>query len=272
MAATTIAKQAIYPEYDWAKQVKEFEDTKAGVKGLGGGAAQRREAVVEGIWTAAAEWGFFRVVNHGVLSEVMEGMLEAVRRFHEQKSEDKAEYYSADSMQRVRFTNNLPGREFDAANWKDILFCFFHDDYLDRQAIPLVCRKELQEYVKCMIKLRETMAELLSEALGLSSHYLSRMECMKSELLASLYYPICPEPHLTLGTPRHSDINFLTLLLQDNIGGLQVRHKNQWVDVPPLPGTLIANIGDLMQEHSLETFNCQLYKMSGYIGLQYLHK
>lgn len=292
MVATTITNQPINLDYDWAKQVKEFDETKAGVKGLvdagmtklprffvhppeslenpppefplelptvdfegvlEGGGARRRE-VVKGIRAAASEWGFFRMVNHGVPSGVMEGMLEAVRRFHEQRKEEKVEYYSGDSRRMVRLNTNVPATEFDPACWRDILTCVFHDDSLDPQAIPLACRKEVQEYVKCMIKLRETMAELLSEALGLSSDYLSRIECMKSEALAQLYYPICPEPHLTLGTPKHSDTTFLTLLLQDNIGGLQILHKNQWVDVPPVPGALIANIGDLMQIISNDKF------------------
>ncbi|KAG5567446.1 hypothetical protein RHGRI_002857 [Rhododendron griersonianum] len=291
MVATTIPAQPVYTQYDWAKQVKEFDETKAGVKGLVDAGVKklpeffvhppeslenpppesplelptvdftgvefdgaRRREVVEGIRAAASQWGFFRMVNHGVPSGVMEAMLEAVRRFHEQRREDKMEYYSGDSRQRVRLNSNVPPREFDAASWRDILTCIFNDDYLDPQAIPHVCRKEVQEYVKCMIKLRETMAELLSEALGLSSDYLSRIECMKSEALASLYYPICPEPHLTLGTPKHSDTTFLTLLLQDHIGGLQILHKNQWVDVPPVPGALIANIGDLMQIISNDKF------------------
>ncbi|XP_058209311.1 1-aminocyclopropane-1-carboxylate oxidase homolog 1-like [Rhododendron vialii] len=288
MDATTITTQPINTQYDWAKQVKEFDETKAGVKGLvdagikklpeffvyppeslenlppkfplelptvdfKGVEGGRRREVVEGIRAAASGWGFFRMVNHGVPSAVMEEMLEATRMFHEQRREDKMEYYSGDSKRRVRF--NTGGRiRVGVFSWRDILTCVFHDDYLDPQAIPLVCRKEVQEYVKCMIKLRETMAELLSEALGLSSDYLSRIECMKSEALASLYYPICPEPHLTLGTPKHTDTTFLTLLLQDHIGGLQILHKNQWVDVPPVPGTLIANIGDLMQIISNDKF------------------
>ncbi|KAK2970143.1 hypothetical protein RJ640_019611 [Escallonia rubra] len=82
-----------------------------------------------------------------------------------------------------------------------------------------------------MIELRETMAELLSEALGLSSNYVSHVECMKSESLACLYYPVCPEPELTFSTSAHSDTTFLTLLLQDSIGGLQINHQNQWADI-----------------------------------------
>ncbi|KAA8543353.1 hypothetical protein F0562_021152 [Nyssa sinensis] len=285
--------------YDWAKEVKEFDQKKAGVKGLvdagvtkiprffvhppesvkshsspaasntadppaaefptidfqgveSGGA--RRKEIVDGIREAASSWGFFRLVNHGVPFEVMDAMLEAVRRFHEQPIEAKMPLYSSDSRQRVRFNSNVALREFDAACWRDLLTCVFHDDTLDPEAIPSVCRKEVLEYVKHMIKLRETTAEILSEALGLSSDYLSGIECMKSQALACLYYPICPEPDLTLGTAKHSDTTFLTLLLQDSIGGLQVLHQDHWFDVPPVRGAIIANIGDLMQIISNDKF------------------
>ncbi|KAK8703878.1 hypothetical protein V6N13_047521 [Hibiscus sabdariffa] len=55
------------------------------------------------------------------------------------------------------------------------------------------------------------------------------------------------QPELTIGTSKHADSTFLTVLLQDHIGGLQVLHENQWIDVPPVPGALVVNIGDLLQ-------------------------
>ncbi|CAN4120485.1 unnamed protein product [Withania somnifera] len=50
-----------------------------------------------------------------------------------------------------------------------------------------------------------------------------------------------------MGTIQHSDGDFITVLLQDHIGGLQVLYQNQWVNVPPIPGALVVNIGDFLQ-------------------------
>ena len=92
-----------------------------------------------------------------------------------------------------------------------------------------------------------SLLELLSEALGLDSNYLKDMDCAKGLALVCQYYPACPQPELTIGVSKHADNDFLTVLLQDHIGGLQVFHQNQWVDVPPIPGALVVNIGDLLQ-------------------------
>lgn len=61
------------------------------------------------------------------------------------------------------------------------------------------------------------------------------------------YYPTCPDPDRAMGLAAHTDSTLLTILHQNDINGLQV-HKEGigWVTVPPVPGTLIVNIGDLL--------------------------
>lgn len=108
-------------------------------------------------------------------------------------------------------------------------------------------RDVMFEYSKQAMSLGEFLFELISEALGLNRNHLKEIDCSKGLRMLCHYYPPCPEPDLTLGTTKHSDIAFLTVLLPDQIEGLQVLREGYWFDVPPVPGALIINVGDLLQ-------------------------
>lgn len=118
---------------------------------------------------------------------------------------------------------------------------------LTLSSMDTIFRGALLEYSKHVMELGNTLFGLLSEALGLSPTYLTDIECNQGQILLCHYYPPCPEPELAIGTSQHSDSGFLTILLQDSIGGLQIHHDGAWVDVPPVPGAFIVNIGDLLQ-------------------------
>ncbi|KAK1364339.1 putative oxoglutarate/iron-dependent dioxygenase, isopenicillin N synthase [Heracleum sosnowskyi] len=72
---------------------------------------------------------------------------------------------------------------------------------------------------------------------------------MGSKRINLNYYPVCPNPELTVGVGRHSDVSTLTFPLQDNIGGLFVRkmETDAWIHVPPVTGSIVINVGDALQ-------------------------
>lgn len=294
MAVTADSTSGIPQTYDRYQEIRSFDESKCGVKGLVDAGItkvprffirppediaaddintgewintqftipvidlknmdSRRAEAVAGVKRAAEEVGFFQVVNHGMENRVLEEMLEAVRGFHEQPREVKEEYYSREMTRKVKYVSNFDLYKSKYANWRDTLFCVMGPDPLDPQELPLVSRDIMMEYSNKVCKLATVLFELLSEALGLKSDHLKEMDCVKGQALLSHYYPACPEPELAMGTTKHSDPDFLTILLQDDIGGLQIFHQNHWIDVPPVQGALVVNIGDLLQLISNDKF------------------
>ncbi|KAF2545875.1 hypothetical protein F2Q70_00019519 [Brassica cretica] len=110
-----------------------------------------------------------------------------------------------------------------------------------------VRRDVMFEYSKQAMSLGEFLFELISEALGLNRNHLKEIDCSKGLRMLCHYYPPCPEPDLTLGTTKHSDIAFLTVLLPDLIEGLQVLREGYWFDVPPVPARNKVVLVGLMQ-------------------------
>ncbi|RVW71093.1 1-aminocyclopropane-1-carboxylate oxidase-like 1 [Vitis vinifera] len=198
-------------------------------KGMDKDAALRTQ-IIKKVGEACEKWGFFQVVNHGIPESVLNDMIDGIRRFHEQDAETKKEYYSRDSQKKVRFNSNFDLYQARMANWRDSLACVMAPN----PPLPEQLRRDIvMEYSEQVMKLGLTLFELLSEALGLNPNHLKDMECAEGLFLLGHYYPACPEPELTLGTSSHTDSDFFTILLQDQMGGLQVLHEDQWVDVPP---------------------------------------
>ncbi|XP_010414213.1 PREDICTED: probable 2-oxoacid dependent dioxygenase [Camelina sativa] len=206
-----------------------------------------RESIITKVKDAVEKFGFFQVINHGIPVDVMEKMKDGIRGFHEQDSEVKKTFYSRDMTKKVKYNTNFDLYSSQAVNWRDTLTTVMAPDGLQVEDLPAVCREIMLEYSKRMMKLGEIIFELLSEALGLKPNHLKELDCAKSLSLLSHYYPPCPEPDRTFGISSHTDISFITILLQDHIGGLQVLHDGYWIDVPPNPEALIVNLGDLLQ-------------------------
>ncbi|KAI3863923.1 hypothetical protein MKW98_031515 [Papaver atlanticum] len=247
--------------YDRSKELKAFDETKTGVKGIvdlgiekiprifvrtqdeftedlaytdaGISIESRRNEIIDEIGRASMTWGFFQLVNHGIPISVTNEMIQGIRRFHEGDVEVKRKLYVKDLGQKVQYDSNFDLYKSRSATWRDTFRC----------RLDIIV-----EYWKHIMHLGDTLAELLSEALGLHKDHLKGMDCTQYLTLLGHYYPACPEPELTMGTTKHSDQSFFTILLQDQVAGLQFLHENHWVTVKPIPGALTVNIGDLIQE------------------------
>ena len=113
--------------------------------------------------------------------------------------------------------------------------------------IPAVCRREVVEWDRHAKKVAEAVMGLLAEGLGLGAGKFKELTFSDARAFVGHCYPYCPQPDLTVGITSHTDPGIVTVLLQNQIQGLQVRHGEEWVDVKPLPGGLIINIGDFLQ-------------------------
>ncbi|KAG5616290.1 hypothetical protein H5410_016114 [Solanum commersonii] len=262
--------------YDRMSELKAFDDTKAGVKGLVDSGITKvpqifilppknRQEKCETNFTFPVidlqgidedpikhkeiTWGFFQVVNHGIPTSVLHKTLQGTSQFFEQDNEVKKQYYTRDTGKKVIYTSNLDlySPSVPGVSWKDAFFCFMSSNPPSPQEFPTLCWEILMDYSKDVRKLGFSLLELLSEGLGLDRSYLKDyMDCFQLRYSCN-YYPLCPQPELTMGTIQHTDVDFVTVLLQDDFGGLQVLHQNHWVDVPPTPGALVVNLGDFLQ-------------------------
>ncbi|TYH53094.1 hypothetical protein ES332_D09G074200v1 [Gossypium tomentosum] len=196
-----------------------------------------RREIVKKVVEACDKWGFFQIINHGIPVTTLDEMMDGIRRFHEQDKEAKKEFYSRDITRK-----------------RDTLSCAMAPRGPLPQQLPAVCRDIFIEYSNKMVKLGHTLLELFSETLGLNRSYLEDIGCGEGLFVMGHYYPPCPEPDLTLGTSSNTDCGFFTILLQDQIGGLQVRHQNLWLDVNSIHGALIVNLADMMQLISNDKF------------------
>ncbi|CAN6334183.1 unnamed protein product [Urochloa humidicola] len=286
MSCTAMEAAACGGATDRLRELKAFDDTKAGVKGLvdagittvpsifrhphhvpssttntitipvidlSAADARARAEVVAQVKSASETVGFFQLINHGIPINLLSNTLTSVRQFHESPHESKLPYYTRDPHRRVRLNSNFDLFQSPAANWRDTLFLAASPNPPPASDLPPTLRGVLLEYAAAVQALAARVMALMSEALGLDAGKLEAMGCGEGLSVVCNYYPPCPEPEVTMGCGAHSDPSFLTVLLleeQDGARGLQARlgDGGEWADVaPPVAGALLVNVGDLMQ-------------------------
>ncbi|KAK1429066.1 hypothetical protein QVD17_11265 [Tagetes erecta] len=207
--------------------------------------------VTKAVCDAAKKWGFFQIINHGVPIRVLEDVKDATHKFYALPAEEKMKYSKERSgTNNVRFGTSFTPEAEKALEWKDYLSLFFVSDDEAASLWPPVCRNQALEYIRSSETVVKKLLKILMNGLNVKETDETKESILMGSKRINLnYYPKCPNPELTIGVGRHSDVSTLTILLQDDIGGLYIRNADtmKWVHVPPVTGSLVINVGDALQ-------------------------
>jgi isopenicillin N synthase-like dioxygenase len=242
-------------------QVQDFSHIPIiDVSGLSGSAANRK-AVATQLGEACRESGFFYVVGHGV----GEGLRRQLRELSQQ-------FFAQDLATKMRIRMALGGRAWRGyfrmgdeltsgkPDQKEGLYFGAElpaDHPLVRAGTPLHgpnlfptdppgFREAVLDYLAALTQLGHRLMAGLALSLGLEESYFADRYTGEPLILFRIFnYPPPRDPALW-GVGEHTDYGLLTILLQDDAGGLEVRSRSKWVPAPPVPDSFVCNIGDML--------------------------
>ncbi|CAH1429788.1 unnamed protein product [Lactuca virosa] len=222
-----------------------------------------RSRVLKVLSKACREFGFFQVVNHGIADEVIGKMIDVSKRFFELPFEERQRYMSNNLSQPVRYGTSFNQNNDGVFCWRDFLKLSCHpmQDFAPLwPSSPVDLREAVGEYSMKTRHLYERVMDAILESLGLTDEKVLSKD--GSQLVMVNCYPACPQPELTLGLPPHSDYGLLTLLLQDQVEGLQIQHNDRWVTVKPILNSFVVNIGDQFEIFSNGRYKSVVHRVA----------
>ncbi|XP_006352743.1 hyoscyamine 6-dioxygenase-like [Solanum tuberosum] len=199
---------------------------------------------------ASQDFGYFQVINHGISETLLEETVDVLKEFFNMPAKEKAKYYSVDPNSKCKlYTSTINYSNEDKHYWRDALAHHCHplQHYLPFwPEKPTRYREVISAYSIETRKLITKISDVISEGLGLEKGYFGG-ELSKVQMLLVNYYPPCPDPNLALGMHSHCDPNLFTILLQDNVHGLQIFKDGKWIAVEPIPNAFVVIIGCQLQ-------------------------
>ncbi|WP_418129405.1 isopenicillin N synthase family oxygenase [Variovorax sp. 375MFSha3.1] len=223
-----------------------------------------RDAVAAQIGAACRAHGFFYVTGHGVDPALVKRLEELSHRFFELPEETKMRWRMALGGRAWRGYFPLGGELTSGRpDWKEGL-------YLGTElpaTHPLVqaktpvhgpnlfpevpgFRETILDYMAAVTQLGHRLMEGIALSLGLEAGYFAKRYTADPLILFRLFnYPSQPVPEgldVQWGVGEHTDYGLLTILHQDHIGGLAVHTPGGWIDAPPVAGSFVCNIGDML--------------------------
>ncbi|XP_028775008.1 flavonol synthase/flavanone 3-hydroxylase [Neltuma alba] len=210
------------------------------------------EELVSQIVDASSRWGMYQIVNHGIPQEVIANLQAVGKAFFELPQQEK-ELISKVPGSVEGYGTSLQKEIDDKKGWVDHLFHKVWPpsaiNYRFWPKNPPSYREANEEYVKKLHGVVEKLFKSLTKGLGLQGNEMwEAAGGDKLEYLLKInYYPPCPRPELALGVPPHTDMSTFTILVPNEVQGLQAFRDDHWYDVQYIPNALVIHIGDQLE-------------------------
>jgi isopenicillin N synthase-like dioxygenase len=223
---------------------------------------------------ACEEFGFFQIVNHGIPKARCDAFVSTMKQFFRLPSAEKQALMRTAKNAWGFYDNELTKNKKD---WKEV-FDFGVDQLDDEYPTISQWPQKMSGFKETMLdwfRSCETLSSmLLNEIVGTLSDERDQLNHFfspdNSSFVRLNYYPLCDDPADStqdtpstghLGVSHHTDAGVLTVLIQDNVSGLQIKSEGQWHTVHVERDALIVNIGDLMQVWSNGRYKAALHRV-----------
>ncbi|RWU09499.1 isopenicillin N synthase family oxygenase [Pseudidiomarina gelatinasegens] len=211
---------------------------------------------------AASEVGFFYLVDHGITRDAQQEYLALSRAFFQLSAEEKQ---TVDMIQSPHFRGyNAMGNEMTAGRLdaREQFDWMNEEQALPEQQLQYPWQKLIGPnlWPTTMPKLKPELTTLQRKLSGITVNLLQKLCESLGVDRNALDHTIGGQPytHAKLirypaqesqqqGVGAHKDPGYLTLVMQDSQSGLKVERGNEWIDVAPIPGALVVNIGELLE-------------------------
>ncbi len=223
-----------------------------------------REVFLEELRRTSYDLGFFYVSGHGVEQALIDQVLGLARRFFELPDADKLAIEMVHSPYFRGY--NRKGMEYTRGqrDWREQVDIGPEHEPLPRRpdqpawerlrgpnqwpaAIPEF-RPTLLRYQAAVQDLAIRLIRLFSVALGQPADVFAPIYTPEPHhLMKIIRYPGRDATESDQGVGAHKDSGFVTVLLQDRQAGLQVENAEGWIDAPPVPGTFVINVGEVLE-------------------------
>jgi isopenicillin N synthase-like dioxygenase len=246
--------------------------------GAWGGGAARRNAVASALHAACRDVGFLYVKNHGVPEPLRREVFAAAHRFFAlPAAEKRLVHFERSGRQR----GYIPPRAeaTDPLAPADLKEAFDVGLVLDAPpgapgharmtspnlwpALPAF-REAVEAYFQEMLDLARRLFSAFAVALGLPLDHFAKELDRPIAQMRLLRYPARPYREPAPGIGAHCDYECLTILAQDAVGGLEIRNAaGEWIAAPPLEGTLVVNVGEMLQRWTNDVYRATPHRVRG---------